>query len=84
MGAGLFSSQSYSRQVVAVSLVTQHVNNDVCLSRVILNFQLIVLDQFEPPSLPHVQIWLCKDVLQAFVVYIDMNHITKQIVSPPS
>jgi hypothetical protein len=75
MGAGLLSSQSYSRQVVVVSLATQRVNNDVCLSRVILNFQLVVLDQFEPPSLPHVQIWLGKYVLHAFVVCIDMNYI---------
>jgi hypothetical protein len=58
-----------------VSLTTQHVRNDVCLTRVIVNFQLLVLDQLEPPSLPHVQIWLGKDVLQAFVVRVDMNHI---------
>jgi hypothetical protein len=42
-----------------------------------VDFQLIVLDQLEPSSLPHVQIRLGKDVLQAFVVYIDMNHIPK-------
>jgi hypothetical protein len=43
---------------------------------VIVNFQLVVLDQLEPPSLPHVQIRLGKDVLQAFVVRVDMNHIS--------
>jgi hypothetical protein len=43
----------------------------------IVDFQLIVLDQPEPSSLPHVQIQLGKDVLQAFVVRIDMNHIPK-------
>jgi hypothetical protein len=57
--------------------MTQRVCNDVCLSRVIVNFQLIVLDQLDPSSLPQVQIWLDKDVLQAFVVRIDMNHIPK-------
>jgi hypothetical protein len=53
-------------------------------SRAIVNFQLVVLDQFESPLLPHVQIQLGKDVLQAFVVHIDMNHIPKQIASPRS
>jgi hypothetical protein len=57
--------------------MTQCVRNDVCLSQVLVNFQLVVLDQLEPSSLPHVQIWLVKDVLQAFVVRIDMNHISK-------
>jgi hypothetical protein len=51
---------------------------------VVMNFQLIVFDQFEPPSLPHVQIWLGKDVVQAFVVCIEMNHIPRQIVPPYS
>jgi hypothetical protein len=41
----------------------------------IVNFQLIVLDELKPPSLPHVQIRLGKDVLQAVVVHVDMNHI---------
>jgi hypothetical protein len=40
-----------------------------------VNFQLIVFDQLEPPSLPHVQIMSGKDILQDFVVHIDMNHI---------
>jgi hypothetical protein len=58
-----------------VSLVTQRIRNNVCLTWVIVNFQLIVFDELEPPSLPHVQVWLSEDVLQAFVVHIDMNHI---------
>jgi hypothetical protein len=57
--------------------MTQRVRNDVCLSRVVVNFQLVVFDELKPSSLHHVQIWLGKDVLQAFVVRIDMNHIPK-------
>jgi hypothetical protein len=75
MSTKLFSSQAYSWQVVALSLVTQRIRNDICISRVIVNFQLVVFDQLEPPSLSHVQIWLSEDVLKAFVVRIDMNHI---------
>jgi hypothetical protein len=57
--------------------MTQVVCNDICLSPVIVNFQLVVLDQLKPSSLPHIQIWLGKDVLQAFVVRINVNHIPK-------
>jgi hypothetical protein len=60
-----------------VSLATQRVHNNICLFQVIVNFQLIVFDQLETFSLPHVQIGLGKDVLQALVVRINMNHIPK-------
>jgi hypothetical protein len=60
-----------------MSLANQCVRNDVCLSRVIVNFQVVVFDQLEPPSLPHVQIRLGNDVLLAFVVRIDINDIPK-------
>jgi hypothetical protein len=55
--------------------MTQRVCDDICLSQVIVDFQLVVPDQLELSSLPHVQIRLGKDVLQAFVVRMDMNHI---------
>jgi hypothetical protein len=42
---------------------------------VLVHFQLVVFDELEPSSLTHVQIQLGKDVLQAFVVRMDMNHI---------
>jgi hypothetical protein len=37
-----------------VSLATQRICNDIYLSRVIVNFQVVVLEQLEPSSLPHV------------------------------
>jgi hypothetical protein len=64
-------------QVVIVSLVTQRIHNDICLPRVIVNFQLVVFDQLESSSLPHVQVKLSEDVLQDSTVRIDMNHIPK-------
>jgi hypothetical protein len=72
----------HSWQVVAVSLATQCVCNHIRLSWVTMHFQLIVLDQFYPSSLPHIQIWLGKDILQTFLVCIDVNHIPEQIMSP--
>jgi hypothetical protein len=72
----------HNRQIVVVSLVTQCVYDHICLPRVVVHFQLIVHDQLEPSSLPQIKIRLGKDLLQALVVCIDVNHIPNQIMSP--
>jgi hypothetical protein len=37
-GAGFFSNKAYSWQVVALSLVTQHIRNHIFLARVVMHF----------------------------------------------
>jgi hypothetical protein len=49
---------------------------------VIVNLKIIVLDQLQPSSLPHVQIGLSEKVLQALVISKVMSHIPKKIMSP--
>jgi hypothetical protein len=63
-------------------LEAQGVHNNIRLSRMVMNHQIIVLDQFQPFSLAHVQIGLGEDILQALVVGEDMNHIPKKIMPP--
>jgi hypothetical protein len=46
----------------------------------IVNLKIIVLNQLQPSSLPHVQIGLSEKVLQALVVGEDMSHIPKKIM----
>jgi hypothetical protein len=48
----------------------------------IVNLKIIVLDQLQPSSLPHVQIRLSEKVPQALMVGEDMNHIHKKIMPP--
>jgi hypothetical protein len=43
--ARLFPGDTDSRQVVTVSFVTQGICNHVCLTEVIVNLKIIVLDQ---------------------------------------
>jgi hypothetical protein len=69
-------------QVVVVSFAAQGICNHVCLTGVIMNLQIIVLDHLKPPSLTHVHINLTENVLQALMVGEDMNHIRKKIVLP--
>ena len=47
-----------------------------------MNFQVVVLDQFKPSTLPHVQIFLSKEVLQVLVVGVDITLVPDQVVSP--
>jgi hypothetical protein len=51
-----------------VRFVTQGICNHVCLIGVIVNLKIIVLDQLQPSSLPHVQIRLSEKLLQALVL----------------
>jgi hypothetical protein len=78
----LFLRTGYDRQVVAVSFAAQGISNHICLTGVIMNLEIIVLDQLQPSSLTHVQISLSENVLQALIVGEDMNHIPKKIVLP--
>jgi hypothetical protein len=48
----------------------------------IVNLKIIVLDQLQPSSLPHVQIELSENVLQVLVVGEDMSHVPKKIMTP--
>jgi hypothetical protein len=47
-----------------------------------VNLKIIVLDQLQPSSLPHVQISLSEKLLQALVISEDMSHIPKKIMPP--
>jgi hypothetical protein len=77
-----FPRDTDNRQVVAVSFVTQGICNHIRLTGLIVNLKIIILDQLQPSSLPHVQISLSEKVLQALVVSEDMSHIPKEIMLP--
>jgi hypothetical protein len=82
LNARFFPGDTDSGQVVIVSFVTQGICNHVCLTRVIVNFKIIVLDQLQPSSLSHAQIRLSEKVLQALVISEDISHIPKKIMTP--
>jgi hypothetical protein len=43
-------------------LPTQGIHNQIRLARMIVNFQVIVLDKLQPTALPKVEILLSEDV----------------------
>jgi hypothetical protein len=48
----------------------------------VMHFQVVVLDQFQPSSLSHVEVGLSEDVLEALVIYIDIASSSHQVMSP--
>jgi hypothetical protein len=77
---GFFSGDVNGRQIIAMRLVAQSIRDNNRLSWVIMNFQIIVFDQFQPSSLVHVQIRLGEDILQTLMVDKDVDHIPKKIM----
>ena len=46
----------------------------------IIDHTIIILDQLQPPFLPHVKLLLGKEVLQALVVCVDLALLTIQVL----
>jgi hypothetical protein len=67
---------------MSMSLPTQGICNQIRLAWVVMNLQVIVLDEFQPTTLPNVYVFIGKDILQAFVVYVDQALGSHYIVSP--
>src|SRR6185312_10730169 len=65
-----------------VGFPTKGIGHYVCLSRVVMNFQIIIFDQFQPSSLSQVKVWLGEDILQTFMVGKDFTLISNQIMPP--
>jgi hypothetical protein len=62
--------------------LTQGIRNEIRLVRIIVNFQIIVLDELQPSALPKVKILLSENVLQALVISVDSTLGSHNIVSP--
>jgi hypothetical protein len=63
-------------------LSTQGIRNQIRLARIIVNFQVIILDELQPSALPKVKILLSKNVFQALVIIVDSALGSHNIVSP--
>ena len=59
-------------QRVAMRFPAQGIHDDVCLARVIVHLEVIILDQLEPSSLTHIQLRLSEDVLETFMISVDV------------
>ena len=69
-------------QTVAVSLPAQSVSNHIGLAWSIFNTRIVLLNHFDPSSLPEVEVGLSEDVLETLVISVDVTVSSHQVVSP--
>jgi hypothetical protein len=68
-------------QGVTMELTAQSIDNNVRLAKMIVNLEIIIFDHVKPSYLMHVQLRLGEDIFDAFMVCIDIAHITQQVMS---
>ena len=64
-------------QNIAVSLPAQCVSNYIGLAWSIFDTRIILLNHFDPTSLPEVEVWLSEDVLETLMISEDV-HLSSQ------
>jgi hypothetical protein len=60
---------------------TQSISDQVCLSGMIVDPMVIVFDKIEPSLLFEIKIQLHEDVLQTFVIYINLTLLAHDVMS---
>ena len=68
--------------VARVLLSTQGICYCIGFSRMVTNFTFVIIQQFYPSSLSHVEIFLVEDVLQTLIVCEDCAFGSILVVSP--
>src|SRR4051794_35108396 len=63
-------------------LSAESVSDNIRLARMVVDIHIIILDQLHPSTLPHIQLLLSKNVLEALMIGIQLTHVAYQIVVP--
>ena len=63
-------------------LPAQGICYNIGFSRMVVHFQIIVLDQLWPSMLPHVQLRLSEDVFETLVISVYVTYVSQQVMSP--
>ena len=63
-------------------LSTKRIGYDIRLTMMVANLAIVVTQEFNPTSLPHVQLLLIKNMLETFVVCENHTLRAIKIVSP--
>jgi hypothetical protein len=59
--------------MMVVLFPAEGIRDNIFLSRMIMNVQLLIFDQLQPSSLPDIQICLSEQIFKALVIYIDVH-----------
>jgi len=67
---------------MAMCLAAECICNHISLAWMIVHFQIVIFYQLKPTSLPHIQICLREDILEALMVRIDITLGSHKMLSP--
>jgi len=67
---------TFHLNLMTVRFLTQGIRNHVCLARMVVHLKIIIFNQLKPPSLSLVQFRLGEDVLEAFMISVDIAQIS--------
>jgi hypothetical protein len=56
------------------------ISHHICLPRVIMNGQIIIFNQFEPPSSPQIQLLLSENVIETFMIDVNVTRLAIEIM----
>ena len=69
-------------QTVAICFSAQSVSNHIGLARSIFNTRIVLLNHFDPSSLPEVEVGLSEDILETLVIGEYVHVPSQQEMSP--
>jgi hypothetical protein len=55
-----------------MNLAAESIHNYICFAGVIVHLQIVILNELYPPPLMHIQIGLGKDILETFMIGVDV------------
>jgi hypothetical protein len=61
---------------------TKGISHHICLAQVIMNGYIIILYQFEPPTLPQIQLLLSENILETLMIGVDVARLAIKIMPP--
>src|SRR3954449_4246195 len=63
-------------------LLAESVGDNIRLAGMVVDIDIIILDQLHPSTLPHIQLPLSENVLEALMICIQLTPVAYQIVVP--
>src|SRR3954463_13287149 len=72
----------FHHEVVDISFAAESIGHDISFARSVVDGQIEVIDCFNPPPLPKVEIRLSEDILQTLVIRKDFTTVAQQVMPP--
>src|SRR3954470_17275684 len=72
----------FHHEIIDISFAAEGIGHDISFARSVVDGQIKIIDCFNPPPVPKVEIRLSEDILQTLVIRKDFTTVAKQVVPP--